>query len=84
MTRRTQVEQDFLNCVDDLEGFHLREDGKIEREINEDETWARTMNGEYCVHVEIISEDDFLIYVRDEVEDEEQRRCRAVEEEAAN
>jgi hypothetical protein len=81
---RTQVEQEFLNCVDDLEGFFLRKDGKIEREVNDDETWTKTIKGEYYDRVEIVSKDDYLDYIRDEIEDAEDRRRRAVEEEAAN
>ena len=36
MTQRTKVEQDFLNDVDKLLGFHLRKDGKIERLVYEE------------------------------------------------
>ena len=75
MTQRTKVEQDFLNDIDGVAGFHLREDGKIERDVYEEpEPGIVKVPGEYYDLVEIVSEDDFLLYVRDEIEDEEERR----------
>ena len=74
MTKRTVVEQDFLNDVGEIEGFLRRTDGKIEREVFRREPNIVTIRGEYYDLVEIISEDDYLIYMRDEIEDEEERR----------
>ena len=70
MTQRTKVEQDFLNDIDGVAGFHLREDGKIERDVYEEpEPGIVKVPGEYYDLVEIVSEDDFLLYVRDEIEE---------------
>ena len=74
MTQRTKVEQDFLNDVDQVPGFHRRKDGKIEREVYEEqESNIGKVRGEYYYLVEIISEDDYLIYMRDEIEEVEKR-----------
>ena len=79
MTQRTKVEQDFLNDVDKLLGFHLRKDGKIERQVYEEPgPGIVTVPGEYYNLVEILSQDDYLIYMRDEIkkEEEEIRKLR--------
>ena len=75
MTKRTVVEQDFLNDVDQVPGFYRRKDGKIERETYEEqESNIGKVRGEYYYLVEIISENNYLSYIRDEIEDEEERR----------
>ena len=77
MTKRTVVEQDFLNDVDKLLGFHLRKDGKIERLVYEEPGPGRVaVPGEYYNLVEILSQDDYLIYMRDEIKEEEEERRR--------
>lgn len=74
MTQRTKIEQDFLNDIDGVPGFHRRKDGKIEREVYEEqESNIGKVRGEYYYLVEIISEDDYLIYMRDEIEEVERR-----------
>ena len=69
MTERTEVEQDFIDDVDKVPGFHLRTDGIIEREVNEEETPG--IRGQYYRFVELISHDDYLNYMRNEIEEEE-------------
>ena len=74
MTQRTKIEQDFLDDIDGVPGFHRRKDGKIERDVYEEpEPGIVKVPGEYYVLVEIISEDDCLIYMRDEIEEVERR-----------
>ena len=77
MTQRTKVEQDFLNDIDKVRGFHLRKDGKVEREVYEElESNIGKVRGEYYYLVEIMSQDDYLIYMRDEIKKEEEERRR--------
>ena len=54
MTQRTKIEQDFLNDVDKVSGFHLRKDGKIERDVYKEPGIVK-VPGEYYYLVEIIS-----------------------------
>ena len=75
MTQRTKIEQDFLNDIDGVPGFHRRKDGKIEREVYEEQesNIGKSPEAKYYYLVEIISEDDYLIYMRDEIEEVERR-----------
>ena len=81
LSQRTEVEQEFLDFVDEVEGFHRRADGKIEREVDGYETGIKTIKGDCYSHVEIVSEEVFLLYVMELITDEEYRRVEYKDEE---
>ena len=77
MAQRTKVEQDFLDDIDGVPGFHLRKDGKIEKDVYEEpEPGIVKVPGEFYDLVEILSQDDYLIYMRYEIKEEEEERIR--------
>ena len=73
MTSRTVVEQDFLENVNGIVGFYRRTDGKIERQISVNDTWTASIKGECFAKADLISEDEFLFYIQEELLDVEEK-----------
>ena len=70
---RNQIEENWLDDIDGVPGFHVRENNTIEREVCENEENTEKMqviSGEYYDRVEIITRKEFLEYCEDSIRDE--------------
>ena len=80
------VTNGWLQNVDNVEGFHRREDNTIERLIDGNSGGAdgTVITGEYYDKVEIISEDSYLEFCNDDIQSEITNKVNAADEEADN
>ena len=80
------VTNGWLENVDNVEGFHRREDNTIERLIDGNSGGADgpVITGEYYDKVEIISENSYLEFCNDDIQSEITNKVNAADEEADN